>query len=985
MLRSYYKQLGRVEAGVLWPHEIGTRMLQPGLDDQGIREIVALATAAQAFEVCSGEVTDKESRKDTLSRDQSAETTVNSNLKDFANKALGLGAGVLVGIGAIPALGVPGGAAAGVATGALSTLTLNWTSKRSRKDERARDYTFIRRRDKETLERDLPLVIQRVREAGLAPVFVLDELDKLADPKASIANLIRSLKHLTTDYGFFCFLTDRDYYDYVMHRVRKEAFPVEHSFFSHRMFILHQPSQILNYLSEITKSETTGPGTPPVSSALAVDEVTARATFGLLILHRSKLNLIEILRKIAEECHADGRVRPSIGKLVSDPGYQFAATIQLVIGLLLRGSDLKERVENESRFMQRAVDALYMLSRAWEDEEQMVRLDRAAVVKCLLKRTGADAAHDGADPVARKPGVNVEPVPQTPKGTTDSETRKNASLSTKSTSEGSAKAEDARDLEAALLQTGMSLRDLYLVESAVSTLADVLTDVDRLKQWLDKELGQDQQQAAFRGILPPGNLIKLINAERREYRFLFDVYGQDLKTQAALADAPAAAPKRVPSARHRRAVGRQAPARGGLPATAGTTPETTDELTNQPSADPGIVPPPAMPTQSGAPASPAALRPTVFVPPSIAREIEASLAFYEEFLGALALVGIQFQDLIKLQLFPPSIDPSGLKSASTRLRDALKMDLPYEGLPKDLPLLRLLLNFVNQNADALSILFRLALKVARDARDPMLRLEEALAAIMRYVPAGSPLTPNVDVRASLSFVKGLPFDIKEGIQLPNGGADTVVSWVEQLKGWQTEPAGPVFQGSETGDIWDAAAKRVREYAVTGTSDRFPVSYRDILCGAANFAPGNLLRGDLRQVTLTEWSELCLLGYPAGTDTGGPLWSFIAGLSILGFDRQVVKAAIELPIVEGRGDPHKDFFSLFLSTAPDKSPSGIVLMTPDGGPSIAASEEGWPRRDSRKDRVPILALSQEKLSRYHRAIEWLSERKAITRFVYEEAE
>jgi len=71
---------------VLWPQQITNELFSPGKSDQGIREMIALATAAQAFEVCSGEITDKQTRKDTQSRDETVEAKVEAGLKDVANK-----------------------------------------------------------------------------------------------------------------------------------------------------------------------------------------------------------------------------------------------------------------------------------------------------------------------------------------------------------------------------------------------------------------------------------------------------------------------------------------------------------------------------------------------------------------------------------------------------------------------------------------------------------------------------------------------------------------------------------------------------------------------------------------------------------------------------------------------------------------------------------------------------------------------------------
>ena len=532
-LRAYYDRLERVEAGVLWPYEIGANLLRRGLNDQGIREMVALATAAQAFEVCSGQITDKQVEKNTRIRDRTVETKLEAG-KDVINKVVGLAAGLLVGVGTLDALGKIGGAAAGLAAGLLSMLTLTWTSKRSAKSERTLDYTFIRDRTKQTLERDLPVVIQRVREAGLAPVFMLDELDKLANPKKSIAELIHSLKHLTTDYGCFCFQTDRDYYDFVMSQVTKEAYPVEHTFFSHRMFILHQPRQLLRYLTDITRPDagTAAPAATP--TPIGIEDLTAQSSFGLLVLHRSKMNVVAMLRQIADQCDAEGRLRATTGRLRSDRGYLFAASIQLLIGLILRRSAIRDRVERESRFMQRAIDALYMLSREWEREQPSVRLDRPAIVKCLLDRSRqpdegekertSDASNaPAAAKGARTRGKKIKPVPQPPKQPEMS----------------------ATGAEQALLQTGMTPRDLDLVDEAVGLLAKLLSDQAELVAFLDFEL--PAEEAHLRVICRPENLTTCIDLPAREYQFLFDVDGQHLATRARLEEAATAPAPALPA------------------------------------------------------------------------------------------------------------------------------------------------------------------------------------------------------------------------------------------------------------------------------------------------------------------------------------------------------------------------------------------------------------------------------------------------------
>jgi len=63
-LREYWDQVGCLRRGILWPLRVGEFAEKAGLLDQGMREIQALATAAQAFQVCSGAIEHKRTIKD---------------------------------------------------------------------------------------------------------------------------------------------------------------------------------------------------------------------------------------------------------------------------------------------------------------------------------------------------------------------------------------------------------------------------------------------------------------------------------------------------------------------------------------------------------------------------------------------------------------------------------------------------------------------------------------------------------------------------------------------------------------------------------------------------------------------------------------------------------------------------------------------------------------------------------------------------------
>jgi hypothetical protein len=419
LLRGYWERLAdeadalgsnAMSTGIVWPREIGTSLVAAGLPDQGVREIVALATAAQVFQVCSGAVKYEQSRKDSASYERATESKAGIDSKDIVNRVIGLTVGGLLGLGAAGAVGIE--PAAGVGVGLLGSLAVTASVKRSARQERNEDYTFIVDRSIETLERDLPLVIERVREAGLAPVFLIDELDKLepdkpeeavtgvrsdiqgpADPQTlnnsrgtrkTVTELIRRLKHLTTDFGFFCFLTGPEYFEDVQHKIETMAFPEEHTYFSDRLFVLYTPDQLDNFLrSVITSNEQ-------AASPDFITDETARGVLARVIVHNSRLNTIDVVRALAHGWTEAGIYNIRSGTLTLQPRYRLAVGVQLAIELILRGTKLEARTARDPRLRQMAVDSLYMISRAWERGETQIVISKGALAKHLLERRGND-------------------------------------------------------------------------------------------------------------------------------------------------------------------------------------------------------------------------------------------------------------------------------------------------------------------------------------------------------------------------------------------------------------------------------------------------------------------------------------------------------------------------------------------------------------------------------------------------------------------
>jgi len=64
---------------------------------------------------------------------------------------------------------------------------------------------------------------------------VVDELDKVEDLDAKLDQLLTPLKHITADKAFFCFITDRTYFDVIEGTDRSAPDHKRKTFFGDRM------------------------------------------------------------------------------------------------------------------------------------------------------------------------------------------------------------------------------------------------------------------------------------------------------------------------------------------------------------------------------------------------------------------------------------------------------------------------------------------------------------------------------------------------------------------------------------------------------------------------------------------------------------------------------------------------------------------------------------------------------------------------------
>ena len=510
VLRSYWTRIESLQYGVLWSRAIAEAA---GLTDQGLRELLALVTAAQAFQVCAGVVRYTQSQKDLRSSEATREGKTGVDFKDLANRLAGLTVGGLVGWGVAQGAGAPGAAGAGLGAALIGGLSMTWSSRQTMKRERNLDYTFIVDRSKQTLERDLPLVIERIRNAGLAPIFVIDELDKLEAPRQLIAELIGRLKHLTTDYGFFCFLTDREYFDTIQHLLEMEAYPKEHTFFSDRLFILYTADELSRYVRAVIVSDA-----PDGSERRRVDEL-ARAALAKIIVHGSKLNTIDAIRQLSRGWTAHGAYETSSTALTSLFGFRLTVTVQLAVEFVLRFPEIAGPMRQNPSFPQVFVDALYRVSRSWELEKNNITSDEQELRGYLAKRMALVPSAPAKSVIA----AVEDPIP----------------LAVSSNGDGRILAGDKRE------QPQISDEQLQLISNYSDLLLMALCDFQRLRRWLEAEGRLGAEDLRLLDVIPGPPAVGLLQQaeEADRYEFLYSAFGRDKKTQRLVGGSDALPPE----------------------------------------------------------------------------------------------------------------------------------------------------------------------------------------------------------------------------------------------------------------------------------------------------------------------------------------------------------------------------------------------------------------------------------------------------------
>ncbi len=396
-LREYWRLVDALETGVLFP--VAANGSRPA--DQGLRELVALSSACEAYQRICGTVSRTDQMTSGANQTTQASAGVDTKASELLKPLTALLAGGAVSTGVLAAhQETPVAVLAGLVTALGSSLVFKYSKSRTSQRAMNRADLFIPDLSVATLDRVLPVLLNRIRRAGLAPVFVVDELDKI-DLSERITEMVKRLKKLVAENAFFCFLTDRKYFEEMTLRTADAPYPIEYTYFTNQLFIIFRHDDLHAYLSSVLRVGPASPQEPlapaqPPDPQLAEDEVD-REILPYVLMHSAQMHPIDLRRQLLSIQDEEGRVKLARGAVRSRPRHRYEVMIQVAVEMALADSDMQSEIEIRPAFLQMAHDALYFISRRWNKAPKRLHLDDACKARFagyLKNRMATDTTID---------------------------------------------------------------------------------------------------------------------------------------------------------------------------------------------------------------------------------------------------------------------------------------------------------------------------------------------------------------------------------------------------------------------------------------------------------------------------------------------------------------------------------------------------------------------------------------------------------------
>jgi hypothetical protein len=395
-LREYWRRGGFLQGGVLGTTAYGRERFR----GQGVRELIALSSASEIYRRICGTLSRKEKGESGAKSAAQAQVAVTGKGADLLKPVIALLTGGLAGTGVLAAS--PGKYIAACLTGFISALAASFAFKYSASWSQQRSVSqedlFVPDLSVATLDRVLPVVINRIREAGLAPIFVVDELDKVVGLSDRITEMVRRLKKFVAENAFFCFLTDRAYFEEVRERSRAAAYPIEYTYFTNQIFVVFRHQQLHKFLDSVLAPPSLGSArvneADRSADRSASEDATDRQVLPYILLYASQMHPIDLRRQLAALRDPRSEVRLQAGAVRSRPRFLAELMMQTAIEIVLEAEDMQAELDREPAFLRLAIDAVYYIPRCWHDAPKHLALDEqgeAEFESYLRDRMATDA------------------------------------------------------------------------------------------------------------------------------------------------------------------------------------------------------------------------------------------------------------------------------------------------------------------------------------------------------------------------------------------------------------------------------------------------------------------------------------------------------------------------------------------------------------------------------------------------------------------
>jgi hypothetical protein len=384
-LRFFWNRVEALSKGVLF------REPESG---QGLREIVALASAADAYRSCTGQYTQQKMDEKTAGDKLEAKTQISAIGKEISKALAGVVSGIAAGATAV-ALNQTKVTATlvGAITLLLSMVTLSYSRTRSRQTVLKEEVTFLPDTTVSALVHRVLLLLRRLRQAGLVPIFIIDELDKVINAVEPLNKLTTSLKFLFADEGFFCFLTDRAYFSEIDSLNREQVNSQLRTVYTTQLLVRYDTMAVHEFLKNVIRPYNTGGLSGVVPADLEADAEALR----YILICRSRMLLFELSRDLASFSGTGRRLSPAFQAPRSNLAHQLHLAVQLAIELVLTNEFVANRINRDANFAQTIYDALYYPVNLWYADEREVNVSRDLLIRGIGDMTGEPADLEESD------------------------------------------------------------------------------------------------------------------------------------------------------------------------------------------------------------------------------------------------------------------------------------------------------------------------------------------------------------------------------------------------------------------------------------------------------------------------------------------------------------------------------------------------------------------------------------------------------------